>query len=125
MNRRKPIKHSTIGGYRAHYRHGEEMCEPCRDAERKRHGYKAPQKQAVCGTRSGYSRHVQRGEETCPACRAVNAQDRRRVARTGLPEGDPRHGTVNGYGNYGCRCEPCKQAGAENNRQRRAKRAAA
>lgn len=30
---------------------------------------------------------------------------------------DPRHGTVNGYGNYGCRCEPCKAAKAEETRE--------
>lgn len=23
---------------------------------------------------------------------------------------DPRHGTVNGYGNHGCRCELCRDA---------------
>lgn len=23
---------------------------------------------------------------------------------------DPRHGTVNGYGNHGCRCEACRDA---------------
>ena len=27
-----------------------------------------------------------------------------------LPVGDPRHGTVNGYGNLGCRCESCRVA---------------
>jgi hypothetical protein len=30
-----------------------------------------------------------------------------------LPDGDPRHGTVNGYDNYGCRCEQCTGAGTE------------
>ncbi len=28
----------------------------------------------------------------------------------GLPAGDPRHGTVNGYGNLGCRCDECREA---------------
>lgn len=28
----------------------------------------------------------------------------------GLPDGDPRHGTTNGYGNHGCRCDACKEA---------------
>jgi hypothetical protein len=32
--------------------------------------------------------------------------------RSGLPAGDERHGTANGYLNYGCRCEACKGAGA-------------
>lgn len=27
-----------------------------------------------------------------------------------LPPDDPRHGTVNGYGNHGCRCEDCREA---------------
>jgi hypothetical protein len=27
-----------------------------------------------------------------------------------LPPGDPRHGTVNGYDNYLCRCDACKHA---------------
>ncbi len=27
-----------------------------------------------------------------------------------LPPNDPRHGTVNGYGNRGCRCEACREA---------------
>jgi hypothetical protein len=31
-----------------------------------------------------------------------------------LPAGDPRHGTVNGYCNCNCRCDPCKEAWAEN-----------
>lgn len=28
----------------------------------------------------------------------------------GLPEGDPRHGSANGYGNHGCRCDACREA---------------
>lgn len=34
-----------------------------------------------------------------------------------LPEDDPRHGTVNGYGNLGCRCPACRQAATENHRR--------
>jgi hypothetical protein len=29
---RKPINHGTNGGYVAHYRRGEPMCDPCRAA---------------------------------------------------------------------------------------------
>lgn len=29
---------------------------------------------------------------------------------TGLPAGDTRHGTENGYGNYKCRCDDCRRA---------------
>jgi len=36
----------------------------------------------------------------------------RRVRELG-PD-DPRHGTTNGYGNLGCRCERCRQANREN-----------
>jgi hypothetical protein len=32
--------------------------------------------------------------------------------RAGLTPGDERHGTANGYLNYGCRCDACRDAGA-------------
>jgi hypothetical protein len=32
---------------------------------------------------------------------------------SGLAPDDPRHGTTNGYGNYGCRCEACCRANTE------------
>lgn len=121
---RQPINHGTTGGYRAHFRHQVPLCDPCRAAERQRQGYTAPQKQAVCGTVSGYGRHLQLGEKTCAECRAANAQDRRTRRARVLSDGDPRHGTVNGYGNYGCRCELCLKAGAVENRRRREARAA-
>lgn len=69
---RKPIAHGTIGGYRAHYRHGEPMCEPCREANRQYHGQQ-PKTSARCGTRSGYNRHIKAGEPTCAACRDAHA----------------------------------------------------
>jgi hypothetical protein len=38
---RRPIQHGTMGGYRAHYRHGDlPPCEPCKRAESERQGYK-------------------------------------------------------------------------------------
>lgn len=46
------------------------------------------------------------------------------VAERGLAPGDPRHGTPNGYGNHGCRCDDCKAAQSAANRQRRRKRLA-
>lgn len=121
-SRRRPINHGTLGGYRAHYRHGVPLCEPCRDAHRRSRGRKGPQKQAVCGTTGGYCRHLQRGEKTCAECRAAHAQAHRARLRVGLPDGDSRHGTLTGYGNYGCKCGPCKQAGAADNRRRREQR---
>lgn len=35
---------------------------------------------------------------------------------------DPRHGTVNGYSNLGCRCQPCKDANAVYNKRCREQR---
>lgn len=32
---------------------------------------------------------------------------RSRVSAAGLPEGDPRHGTITGYVTYKCRCRFC------------------
>lgn len=32
------------------------------------------------------------------------------TARIHPGDGDPRHGTRNGYGNLKCRCEPCRAA---------------
>lgn len=34
-------------------------------------------------------------------------------AKKGLPPGDPRHGTPNGYNNHGCRCPVCKKGWTE------------
>ncbi len=41
-----------------------------------------------------------------------------------LPYGDPKHGTLNGYGNLGCRCPDCRAASAQAQRQARKVRAA-
>lgn len=66
---------------------------------------------------SGENLYLDRkGARHCKACkrnRQVNpAAIARRLSRRneGLPEGDGRHGTVNGYSNYNCRCEPCTTA---------------
>lgn len=53
-----------------------------------------------------------RGATHCRKCKDAyqrsagrdNAKARR---LKGLPEGDPKHGTVNGYSNYGCKCPLC------------------
>jgi hypothetical protein len=37
-------------------------------------------------------------------------------------DGDPRHGTLNGYGNLKCRCQPCRDANAIAFKEARAKR---
>jgi WhiB family redox-sensing transcriptional regulator len=56
------------GGYRNHYKYGEEPCEPCRIARRQ---------PAACGTRSGYERHRRLHEELCDACREADAAAKR------------------------------------------------
>lgn len=62
----------------------------------------------------------------CDACRAANTELSRkeRAARRkkGLPEGDPRHGTLTGYTNWGCPCEACKKAGSAHNKSNYKKR---
>lgn len=54
-------------------------------------------------------------EKDCEVCtrrrRRMREGYRERV-KAGLGPGDERHGTANGYLNYGCRCESCKNAGA-------------
>lgn len=84
-SRRRPIQHGTIGGYRAHYRYGEPMCEPCRHANRLTKGWRGPQRQGQCGTAGGYNRHHRRGEQACSACKAAvaEARDRREMRKRG------------------------------------------
>lgn len=36
-----------------------------------------------------------------------------------LKEGDKRHGTINGYTNYGCRCDPCREANSKSTSRRK------
>lgn len=46
------------------------------------------------------------------------------AARITSGDGDPRHGTANGYGNLKCRCGACRAAWAEKCRVRRERRQA-
>jgi hypothetical protein len=48
----------------------------------------------------------------CAICRAGNTEryHQFRARHDGLPEGDPRHGSLNGYRNYRCRCKACVAA---------------
>lgn len=48
---------------------------------------------------------------SCVPCHSA-VQARRKASRVsrGLPDGDERHGTRNGYNNYGCHCGPCTEA---------------
>lgn len=54
------------------------------------------------------------GSRTCPTCQGFSF--------VGLLPDDPRHGTVTAYTNHGCRCPECQAAGAQLNREQRAKR---
>lgn len=45
--------------------------------------------------------------------------ERRRERQRELPPGDPRHGTLNGYTNWRCRCESCRGANTAYARRRR------
>lgn len=66
-------------------------------------------------------------QQDCEVCQRRRRRMRdgyRDRVRAGLAPDDPRHGTANGYLNYGCRCDACKDAGAAYNsadarRQRR------
>lgn len=50
----------------------------------------------------------------CTICRDAwnhyNLMQRLRRTNEGLADDDKRHGTANGYLNYGCRCEECVSA---------------
>lgn len=63
-----------------------------------------------------------RTHRRCKKCRSEQGQKRREKLTTeGLPSGDPRHGTRNGYNAYGCRCDGCRAANSEFNRKRKEK----
>ena len=57
-----------------------------------------------------------RNARHCKTCKRIQqgtskAVEQRRSRKVdGLPEDDMRHGTLNGYSNYGCRCGPCALA---------------
>lgn len=119
--KRQPIRHGTTGGFRAHFRHGEPMCDPCRDADRERRGVK---KRVLlpCGTQGAYARHLNRNEEPCEPCRAANLEKTNRFRENNKPEpDDPRHGSLNFYNNYGCRCNECRVANSGQSAKRRAR----
>lgn len=76
----------------------------------------------------GTARRYQSGCR-CVDCTAANSakheEDRSRTRRGLLAAGDPRHGTLNGYDWWGCRCSACRGAFASYQQQRRAKKRAA
>lgn len=69
------------------------------------------------GTRSRYVLGCR-----CAGCRRANllyGLDWKSTARLTL--NDPRHGTINGYSNYQCRCGDCRAANAAVSAARRAR----
>lgn len=64
-----------------------------------------------------------RTQRRCRKCRAKQAQKlREKRLAAGLPRGDTRHGTLNGYNTYGCRCDRCRASNSEYSRRRKEKR---
>ena len=87
QHQKQPIRHATIGGYRAHLRRGEKACQPCKDAvaarKREERG-PATRGPAKCGTHGGYKRHYRLQEPCCQPCRdARRAYERDLHARRG------------------------------------------
>lgn len=68
----------------------------------------------------GNTYYDRKGKRSCKECRvqAVRAHYKRARA-TGLPKGDPRHGTEGGYVRYGCKCDDCRRVGLEAKYRRR------
>nr|CRL70317.1 hypothetical protein CPGR_01932 [Mycolicibacterium komanii] len=63
---------------------------------------------------------AQGARERAEQKRARNREHMRRKKQRGIAPDDPRHGKASTYNNFGCRCDPCTQAAAEAQRDRRA-----
>ena len=87
-----------------------------------RHGVHAQAAKTHCVKRHEYSpdnTNIQAdGSRRCAICEAAS---KARTRRRGVPDGDPRHGSLNGYGR-GCRCGDCKQANSTYQRAYRVRR---
>lgn len=86
-----------------------------RDAIRNGRDYNRQRSKTGCPKGHLYSGTNVRGARICRECRREYQRGPgREVAkerkRRGLPDSDPRHGTLNGYSNYACRCELCVRA---------------
>lgn len=70
------------------------------------------------GTRACYVSSCRR-----PECVKANAEyyQQWQASVPALEPGDPRHGSINGYANYRCRCRRCTDANTGKSRTRRAR----
>lgn len=57
-----------------------------------------------------YLRDGHRDPECTEAWRIHCQEQRAKRKKIGLRRGDPRHGTDNGYKNWGCKCRKCTAA---------------
>lgn len=61
----------------------------------------------------------------CRVCaREAGRKSAAKIRQQGLPDGDARHGTGNGYRTYGCRCDLCKAAQSAVHAEYRARKSA-
>jgi hypothetical protein len=115
----------TYRGYKQHYRHGTEVCDPCREARREyQRSRQVPRVLKPCGTHAAYRRHKVEGTEVCGPCNeANNAYHREQYrARTAgnvvvvTPIDASACGTYRGYRRHvrrgGAACQPCTAANA-------------
>lgn len=117
-----PAKCGEYRGVKQHYRHGVELCDPCRKAhseyQKARRGTR-PKNLQPCGTRAAYRRHVIDGEKACGPCNEANNEHNRKMWRTRFvrsPFDTSACGTHKGYVRHTRRrlepCDPCKAANA-------------
>ena len=70
----------TVAAYERHRRHGEEVCDACREARRVHSNAQytpRDRERPACGTTAGYHYHHRHGEQTCRPCRdAWNSRHR-------------------------------------------------
>lgn len=129
----------THAGYVAHWRRGENACDPCRDghnagnraSSNKRRVSLTPTDHEECGTSTGAALHARRGERLCEECRQARLEKRRDKSSVGRPP-RPTKEAMDGAACHGLMHAPrvmlhdCRQpheADAEWNARRAAARA--
>lgn len=89
VSRKPPAPCGTEAGYHRHKRHGEPVCDDCRQEHNAQKRERLSQAKAkadaasACGTRRGYHRHRRNGEPACDPCRWANDAADRRLRATG------------------------------------------